>query len=269
MAKSTAKNRETVLVTGASSGIGEALAKRFDAGGFDLVLVARSADKLRKLADELSAQHGIRAWAEPADLSGPEGAKVLAAKLARRKLPIDILVNNAGINEQGAFVKMPAERSQQIIAVNVAASTAMLSNFVPPMVRRGRGRVLNICSTSSFLPVPAMATNAATKAYLLSLTESLSEELKDSGVTMTALCPGATETPMKDVIDQANPKFSRLIGPTVSNVDGVAEEGFDACLRGEVIRVPGAVNLLTALSSRAAPKWLVRRVIGIVGRKSL
>jgi len=269
MAEAKSKQREIALVTGASSGIGEALARRFAAGGFDLVLVARSVGKLRTLADALSAQHGIRAWVEPADLSAAEAAKALAARLARKKIRIDILVNNAGVNATGAFVRMPAEQSQRIIGVNAAASTAMLSHFLPPMVRRGHGRVLNVCSTSSFLPVPSMATYAATKAYLLSLTESLSEELKGTGVTITALCPGVTETHMKEVIDRANPQLSKQVALTVSKADDVAQEGYDACLAGEVIRVPGAVNLLTTLSGRAAPKWLVRRVLGFLGRKGL
>ena len=145
------------------------------------MLVARRADKLETLAAELSARHRVRTWVEATDLSLPDAAKKLYGKLRRKKLVIDILVNNAGIIENGAFVDMPPERGQELIGLNVAAMTAMLSYFIPPMVARGHGRILNLGSTSSFLPVPTLATYAATKAFVLSMTESLSEELKGLG----------------------------------------------------------------------------------------
>jgi hypothetical protein len=188
----------TALITGASSGIGEAPASRFARGGFDLVLVARSADRLKALAASLSATHGIRTWVAPADLSQPDAAVKLSASMRRARRPIDILVNNAGMLQHGPFVGMPSGSHRQMIGLNVVGLTAMLAQFVPPMVARGAGRVLNVASIAAFQPVPLLATCAATKAYVLSITESLSEEFKGTGVTITALCPGITATHMLD-----------------------------------------------------------------------
>jgi short-subunit dehydrogenase len=260
---------EIALITGASSGIGEALAHRFAAGGCDLVLVARSAGRLEALAARLAADHGIRAWVEAADLSRPTAAAELATTLKRKKRQIDVLVNNAGIAEQGSFVSMSARRGQALIDLNVTAVTAMLSRFLPPMIRRGHGRVLNVASISSFFPVPTMAIYAATKAYVLSLTESLAEELEGTGVSITALCPGVTDTRMVARIHAANEKTRHLSGVAVANVDAVANEGYEACMQGEVIRVPGTANLLAALSGRALPKWMVRRIAGTLGRRTM
>ena len=186
-----AKRRETALITGASSGIGAALARRFAQGHYDLVLVARRADRLRAIARALEADYAIRVRVASLDLLRPGSAERLANSMKRRRVRIDVLVNNAGIVEVGPFTRMPAARSQRIIALNVAATTALLSRFLPPMARRGRGRVLNVCSVASFLPVPTLATYAATKAYLLSLSGSLAEELDGTGVTVTGI--GAAE----------------------------------------------------------------------------
>ena len=266
MANRRARRRETALITGASSGIGEALAHRFAEERFDLVLVARRAPRLRALATTLQARHGVRVRIESRDLLRPRAPASLARSLQKRKLRVDVLVNNAGIAELGAFTEVPARRHEQLIGLNVAAATAMLACFLPPMVRRGRGRVLNVCSIASFLPVPTMATYAATKAYLLSLTESLSVELEGSGVTVTALCPGLTETHMKTAIERAHPRVAGLPGVVVGDADSVAAEGYAACMQGEVVRVAGVLNRITTLSGRALPQWLVRRVAGIVGR---
>ena len=256
----------TALITGASSGIGEALARRFARGGYDLVLVARSRRKLERLARVLAAAHGIRAWAAPADLSRPDAARRLAAALKRARRPIDVLVNNAGIVEYGPFAGMPAGRHRPLIDLNVAGLTAMLAHFLPPMVARRDGRVLNVASIAAFQPVPSLATYAATKAYVLSLTESLSEELRGSGVTVTALCPGITATHMLSAARRANRELAGLPDFVVGSAEAVADEGFDACIAGEVIRVPGVLNHAAILAARAAPKWLWRRVTGVMVR---
>lgn len=262
-------SRPTALVTGASSGIGASLAGCFGRGGHDLVLVARSADKLRALAASLSRSCGVRAIVLPADLSQPGAAAALAARLQRRRIAVDVLVNNAGVLEHGAFVGMPAARHQQLIDLNVSGLTAMLAAFVPAMVRRRSGRVLNVASIAAFQPVPSLATYAATKAYVLSLSESLAEELRDSGVTVTALCPGITDTPMVSTATARSRGLTRLPGFLVGDVDQVAAEGYRACMGGEAIRVPGVVNLAATLAARATPKWLLRRVAGTLGRGSL
>jgi len=254
------------MVTGASSGIGEALAGQFAAGGYDLVLVARSADKLASLAKKLSSRHKVAAHVEAADLSRRGAAKKLAASLKRQGIAVDVLVNNAGILEPGSFVDIPATTHQDLIDLNVSGLTAMLGCFLPPMVERGRGRVLNVASIAAFQPVPKLATYAATKAYVLSLTESLSEELAGSGVSVTALCPGITATNMVSKAQQKNQGLTKIPGIFIGDVDDVARQGYRACLKGEVICVPGVVNLAATVSSRAMPKWLLRRVSGIVGR---
>ncbi len=263
----TANMKPTALVTGASSGIGEALAGRFAAAGHDLVLVARSADKLKALAAALSARHGIRVRVEPADLAQPGAAEGLAARLKRARVPVDVLVNNAGVLAQGRFAAMRAASHQQMIDLNISGLTALLSAFVPAMVARGSGRVLNVASIASFQPVPTLATYAATKAYVLSLTESLSEELRGSGVSMTALCPGFTATGMLDQAVGANPQVSRIPGFLIGDVNDVARQGFEACMKGEVICVPGVVNQAAMLASRSTPKWLLRRISGLLGRQ--
>lgn len=261
-------HQPTALVTGASSGIGEALAGCFAAAGHDLVLVARSADKLHALADTLQVRHGVKVRVEPADLSEPRAVSALAARLGRARVAVDVLVNNAGVLAQGSFVRQGAEVHQQMIDLNIAGLTAMLTAFVPPMVKRGAGRVLNVASIASFQPVPSLATYAATKAYVLSLTESLSEELRGSGVSITALCPGITATHMLDAAIEANAQVSRIPGLLIGNVEAVARQGFDACMAGEVICVPGAVNQAAVLASRSTPRWLLRRVAGLFGRQT-
>ena len=269
MAKPAAPAAPTALITGASSGIGAALARCFAADGHALVLVARSADKLHALAAELGAAHGVRVTVMPADLSQPDAPSALMLALRRKRIAIDVLVNNAGVLEQGAFTDMPAERHRAMIDLNISGLTAMLTAFLPLMRKRGSGRVLNVASIAAFQPVPSLAIYAATKAYVLSLTESLAEELKGSGVTITALCPGITATGMLATATAANEHLTKLPGILVGEVDAVAAAGHQACMRGEVIRVPGAVNLVGTLAARAAPKWLVRRLGGVLTRRAL
>ena len=257
MARTAVGQGQTALITGASSGIGEALAHRFAKAGFNLVLVARSADKLKVLSAALARDHGIKAWVSPADLSVPGAAQKLAVAMKRARRPIDVLVNNAGVLEHGAFVSMRATRHRELIELNVVALSEMLAHFVPPMVERGQGRVLNVASIAAFQPVPMLATYAATKAYVLSLTESLSEELQGTGVTVTALCPGIT----------ASAELGGLPSMVIGSAEQVADEGFQACLKGEVIRVPGVLNRAATLAGRATPRWLLRRVSGAMVRR--
>lgn len=259
--------RPVALITGASSGIGEGLAHRFARSGHDVVLVARSADKLRALAKTLAAAHAIKAWVAPADLTDPGAAAVLAAAMKRARRPIAVLVNCAGVLQYGPFVGLPALRHQQLIALNISGLTAMLAAFVPGMVARGSGRVLNVASIAAFQPVPSLATYAATKAYVLSLTESLSEELNGTGVTLTALCPGITATHMLAEASAGSAELNQLPPMLVGSADDVADQGFEACMKGDVICVPGALNLAAVVAGRATPKWLLRRVSGALMRR--
>jgi len=266
---STTCGAQTALITGASSGIGESLAKCFAREGHHLVLVARSGDKLKALAKSLQSEFTIRVAVLPADLSLPDAAARLAASLKRRRITVDVLVNNAGVLEHGAFVETPAQRHQQLIDLNCSGLTAMLAQFVPAMVERRHGRILNVASIAAFQPVPSLATYAATKAYVLSLTESLAEELRASGVSVTALCPGITDTPMVSKATVKSPGLARLPGLLIGDVDEVAAEGYRACIDGEVIRVPGVLNFAATVAGRATPKWLLRRIAGALGRSAM
>ena len=266
---SPSTRRPTALVTGASSGIGEALAHCFTGAGHDLVLVARSAGKLKTLSADLEERYGVKVRVEPVDLTEPDAAQRLVAKLGRARVAVDVLVNSAGVLSQGAFVSQDEAAVQQMISLNIAGLTAMLSAFVPPMVARGTGRVLNVASIAAFQPIPSLATYAASKAYVLSLTESLSEELRGSGVTVTALCPGITATRMLDTAAEANARVAQIPGLLIGDVQEVARDGFNACMKGEVICVPGMVNQVAMLASRSTPRALLRRVTGLLGRRIL
>ena len=269
MAGSKRRRIDTALITGASSGIGEALARRFARGGHALVLVARNNARLDALASALTAEHGTKVWVQASDLTRPGAIRALAVALKRRRVEVDVLVNNAGVLQQGPFTSISARRHQELIELNVAGVTAMLAQFLPPMCARGRGRVLNVASIAAFQPVPMLATYAATKAFVLSLTESLAEELKDSGVTVTALCPGITATHMLSSAVESNSRLARLPGLLIGDADQVAEEGYRACAEGDVICVPGAVNQAVTLASRATPKWLLRRITGSLVRRGV
>ena len=260
---------ERVLITGASTGIGEALSRRFAAGGFDLVIVARSRDKLGDSARRLAAEHGVNVQVIALDLTAPEAPHVLFDAISRLGLDIDVLVNNAGVLEMGAFRTMDAATLGRMIRLNTGVLTELAALFVPAMAARKSGRILNVASLASFQPVPSLAAYAATKAFVLSLTESLAEELRGDGVTVTALCPGITETNMFDTIKRGNERTDYLPSFLVSDVEDVAREGYEACMKGEVVRVPGLANAMTATIGRASPRWLTRLVAGAIGRQMM
>lgn len=267
--KSPLSARQTALITGASSGIGEALAQCFAAGHFDLVLVARSADKLQALASQLRTQHGVSVRVLPADLAQPGASVQLQTALADGGGRIDVLVNCAGVLDQGAFVAIAPAIHQNIIDLNISGLTALLSTFLPAMVAQRSGRILNVASIAAFQPVPTLASYAASKAYVLSLSESLAEELRGTGVTVTTLCPGITATHMLKQAAHSNDKLNQLPSFLVGDVQQVAALAYAACIKGDAICVPGAVNQAAMLASRGTPKWLVRRIGGLLGRKAL
>lgn len=267
--KPTPSLKEATLITGASGGIGEALAGEFAKGGSNLILVARSKDKLEAIAARLMDEHGIAAIALPADLSKPNAGRKLFEAVIAKGVHVETLVNNAGVLEMGAFADISTKRHLELTHLNVTTLTELTSLFVPGMVERKDGRILNVASIAAFQPIPSLASYAATKAYVLSLTESLSEELKPHGITATALCPGVTATDMVASAKKSNETAAKIPDFMVSDVAGVAAEGYAACMKGEVIRVPGMVNLAAAVAGRASPRWLVRAVSGALGRLAL
>ena len=248
---------ETTLITGASSGIGLHLARRFAADGSDLVLVARSEAKLNDLAGALRRQHGTAARVLPKDLSAPEAPQELFDALQADGVAVNVLVNNAGFGARGAVAELEAERQLAMIQVNVTTLTHLTRLFLPSMLERGRGGILNVGSTAGFQPGPKMSVYYATKAYVLSFTEGLAEEVAGTGVTATCLAPGATDT---GFADEAGMEESRLFRFGTMTPETVARAGFDGFRAGKVIVVPGLQNKATAFSSRLVPRATVRKV---------
>ncbi len=267
--KSAPSMKEATLITGASAGIGEALAEEFAQGGSNLILVARSKGKLEAIAKRLSDEYGIAALPLPTDLFKPNAGKKLFDTISAKGIHVETLVNNAGVLEMGAFSDMDTSRHLELVHLNVTTLTELTSLFIPAMIERQEGRILNVASIAAFQPIPSLATYAATKAYVLSLTESLSEELKPHGIIATALCPGMTATDMVAGAKESNETAAKIPDFMISDVKGVANEGYTACMKGEVIRVPGMVNLAAAVAGRASPRWLVRAVSGALGRLAL
>jgi uncharacterized protein len=271
---SAAQGRAYALITGASSGIGLELARQLAAKDYDVILVARSVDKLQALAAELSLEYGVAARVAAADLTQAESVQNLATLLEKQAVAVRVLVNCAGVLHQDAFVNMPAQHLKQMIDLNITALTSMLHAIVPMMQRAaaqqgGKAHVLNVASIAAYQPIPMLAAYAASKAYVLSLSEALAEELQGTGVSVTALCPGITATNMLAQAAGANDKLGQLPSFLIADVQAVASAALAAMLRGDAICVPGAVNQLGTLASRSAPKWLVRKVGGLLGRRAL
>lgn len=258
------ERKGTALITGASAGIGAALAPLFAAHGFDLVLVARREAPMKALASKLKRAHGTRTIVLVKDLLRPTAAREIARSLAGER--IDVLVNNAGFYEIGAFDAMKPERVRQMIQLNVATVAELTHLLLPPMIERREGRILNVASVAAFQAVPYLSLYAATKGFVLSLTEGLAEELKGTGVTVTAACPGVTETEgvrsarKKSALAAAVPELF------VYDEGEVAREAFRACMAGEVVCVPGAMVRLMASVNRY-PRSILRIVSGLVARQ--
>jgi len=255
---------ETVLVTGASSGIGRRLAHRFARAGSHCVLLARSADTLHRLADTLSADYDVGADVVVADLSAPDAADDVAGTLETRGLSVDVLVNNAGVGARGAFATLGAQRQMDMIRVNVTALTHLTRLLLPGMLEQGRGGILNVASTAGFQPGPRMSVYYATKAYVLSFSEGLHEEVAGSGVTVTCLAPGPTRTAFADRADMTDATLFDL--GTAMAPDDVAQAGYDGFRRRRAIVVPGWPNKVGAFLIRFTPRPVARKVAGWLNR---
>lgn len=255
---------ETVLITGASSGIGRELAWCFAESGSDVVLVARREDRLRELAAALEEKHGIGARVLAADLSDPDAPTDIHSRLAVS--PIDVLVNNAGFGARGRFVDLPADRQMDMVQVNVSAVTQLARLFLPAMLERGRGGIINVASTAGFQPGPSMAVYYASKAYVLSFSEALHEECKDTGVTVTCLAPGPTPTEFQERASAERVLVSQM-NPTP--VDFVARAGFDGFRAGKALVVPGVTNRIGTMLVRFSPRAAVRKVVRFLNQKKM
>lgn len=252
------------LITGASRGIGRALAKEFARNGHDLILVARSRDELDAVAQELRSEFGVEATVLVFDLSLPESPQSVFDTVESQGGEVDILVNNAGFGNWGHFASTELSTDVDLIEVNITALTQLMKLFVRPMIERGRGRVLNVASTGAFQPGPILATYYASKAYVLSLSEAVAFELRKTGVTLTCLCPGATST---SFMDRANMKGLRLFRFGMMDADTVARVGYRGTMAGREIVIPGLANRILAFSVRLAPRRVVTQLVGwLMGR---
>ena len=250
----------TVLITGASSGIGEAFAHVFAEEGFDLVLTARRADRLSKVAESIREAHGRRVEIVAADLADPAAAASLCQQIAGRRLTIDVLVNNAGYRVPGAYVASPWECHEAMLQVMVVALAELTHRLLPGMIERGYGRIINVASLAALVPAPAGHTlYAASKALVVKFSEALAGEVRRHGVHVTALCPGFTRSEFHDVTG-TRASVSRLPSWLWMDAAQVAREGFDAAMAGESVRVTGRVNRTIAVGARCLPGWLVRSV---------
>jgi short-subunit dehydrogenase len=257
------KMKETVLVTGASSGIGLELAKCFAADKSNLILVARNTAALEKLAAELRGKFQIEVHVLTADLSRPESPQKIFDELKGRGIVVDVLVNNAGFGLHGGFAELPLARQLEIIQVNVAALVALTGFFLPGMIQSKRGGILNVGSVAGFLPGPNMAVYYASKAFVQSFSEALFEELRGTGVSVTNLCPGATESNFSQV---ARGYRAREKSAAKMSAATVAAAGHRAFRAGHCVNVPGAKNIFMVQLTRILPRSIIRKGVGRYNR---
>jgi short-subunit dehydrogenase len=249
---------KTALVTGGSTGIGFELAKCFAAHGHDLVLVARHKDTLEAAAGKIEGKYGVKATTLPFDLSDPESPQKLFDAVNAEGLQVEFLVNNAGFGLGGEFADTDLDKELDMIQVNVTALVHLTKLFLPAMIRRKEGRIMNVGSMAGFQPGPLASIYYATKAFVLSFSESIAEELRNTGVTVTTLCPGPTHT---EFSERAGTAKTRLFTQSVvASAEDVARYGYAAMMRGQRIAIPGMGNKIAIQVERLAPRRLVTMI---------
>lgn len=254
----TASRKSFALITGASSGIGLEFARRMAREKINLILVARSRDKIRALAEELEKNEGIKAHPIAIDLTDSMAVHSIFTECKSLGFEVDYLINNAGFGSYGPFLETDWVVSQNMINLNIMALTHLTSAFAPEMRKRGRGRILNVASTAAFQPGPLMAVYFATKAFVLSFSEALGEELRGTGITVTALCPGATESNFHAVAKTETSRFVK--GRTIPSSREVADFGFEEMMSGAPVAIHGTMNKLVAQSVRFTPRALTTKI---------
>ncbi len=250
-------SKKTALITGASGGIGLELSRLFARDGYNLILVARSAEKLQTLARELEQAHGITVTVLPADLSQPGAAQEIYNQVRAKGIRVNALVNNAGFGILDTLATARLEDSLEMIQLNVTSLTVLTQLFLPDMIKQRSGQIMNVGSTGSFSPVPAMAVYAAAKAYVLSFSEAIAEELRGTGVTVTALCPGVTITGFQS---RSGVGGSRMVAMGSMTAEQVAITGYRALKRGQPVIVPGFLNSLMIFFTHLMPGSLTARI---------
>lgn len=268
MALPAPSETSAALVTGASSGIGESIARQLAERGHNLVLVARREDRLRELAGELASAREIRAEIVAADLETQAARDELAARVEAFGLDIEILVNNAGFGGAGNVHDMDRERQLTMVRLNCEALLDLQARYSATMAASGRGAIINVASTASFQPIPGTATYAATKAFVLSLSEASHSELAGRGVTVTALCPGPVKTEFTEAagISQAEDKLPDFFW---TDVDDVAREAVEGADKGRRVVVPGIMNRAGALAGQHTPRALILPIAKRAWRQAL
>jgi uncharacterized protein len=259
--KRNGTQRQTALITGGSGGIGLEIAKVLARKGFDLVLVARNRDSLEAAAGQIEGKFDVKAHVFAADLRRREAPEEIFDYLRNDSIPIQILVNNAGFGLGGEFSETELTRELEMIQVNIAALTHLTKLFLPGMIKAKAGRVMNLASTAAFQPGPLMAVYYATKAYVLSFSEALAEELRNSGVTVTALCPGPTRSDFATVAQVGESRLFSMFG--MADAADVAEYGVRAMMQGQRVAIPGLRNKIVAQANRFSPRALTAKVARI------
>jgi short-subunit dehydrogenase len=257
--------KKTALITGPSSGIGLELTKIFADRGFNLVLVSRNEKKLLEMAGELGSSFGVSVKVIAKDLSSASAAEEIFDEIQRHSVTIDVLVNNAGLGSYGPFAESDLAAQQEMMQVNMVSLTQLTRLFLPGMLHRGEGKILNVASTAGFQPGPLMAVYYATKAYVLLFSEALANELKGTGVTVSTLCPGPTTTGFQR---RARMEESRLVRGPLMDARSVAQIGYDGLMKNKTIVVPGLMNKVGVFSLRLIPRKMVTRIVRKVMAKN-
>ena len=250
--------RKTALITGASSGIGYELTKLFAHDGYNLILVARNHKQLMQVADELKEKHGVSVKVISKDLSMASAPEEIFRELEQEAIEIDALVNNAGFATYGLFSETDLDAELQMMQVNMVTLTHLTKLLLPGMLQKRTGKILNVASTAAFQPGPLMANYYATKAYVLSFSEALADELRGTGVNVTALCPGATESGFQK---RANMQDSKLFTGKILDAQTVARIGYRGLMTNKTVVIPGLRNKILVESVRFFPRKIVRRVV--------
>lgn len=258
--------KQVALITGASSGIGLELAELFAKDKINLVLVARSENKLKELSERLTTQYGVAVYLVAKDLSNYDAAKEIFDWCLANNIQIDYLVNNAGFGDFGFFAESNWSKQLQMINLNITTLTYLTHLFLPSMIKKKNGRVLNVASTAAFQPGPLMAVYYATKAFVLHFSEAIANELQETGVSVTVLCPGATESGFQAAAAMEESKLVK--GKKLPTSKDVAEYGYKSMMKGKALAIHGVMNYLLANSVRFTPRNLVVKVARSVQDKS-
>jgi hypothetical protein len=257
---------KTALITGASSGIGYEFAKILAKDCDVLVLVSRRRERLLEVKRELENSAAVSVKIIVKDLSQPGAGEDIYNELESEKISVDILINNAGVGHLGAFTEIDWRQNTDMIATNITALTHMTKLFVKGMIARKKGKIMNVASTAAFQPGPLMAVYYASKAYVLSFSEAIAYELRGTGVTVTALCPGPTATDFAKVADMERSNLFRFKPP--ASASDVARYGYDAMMKGKTVAVHGVVNKIIAFSVRLSPRKLLPLIVRHLHKKN-